>query len=251
MQILRFALLGVLALAALVLVACGSDGATAPIPTGTAAGSATPNPTAAPTLTATPEATPLPTGTASLPEALLQLLREDLAQSFIVNPIDTPDSIEVVGVEEVLSPDECLPGLPPPADCPPANLTPGYRVTLRRLDFGVEYIYYTDGEQRFAGPWGLPLPSPVPVSPDALPPGLLELLREDLGRRLSVTQESIGLTLVEEAVWGACLGLPAPEQCLPGLTLGYRVTLSIAGQEHRYHTDREERFRYAGPVDGP
>ena len=249
MRYLRYAPLGLLALAALVLAACGSDGARDPTPTGTAYPSATPTATVPPTLTATSEATPLATEVASLPEALLQLLREDLVQALIINPIDTPDSIEVVGVEEVLSPDECLPGLPPPADCPPANLTPGYRVTLRRLDFGVEFIYYTDGKERFAGPWGLPLPSPTPVSPDALPPPLLELLREDLAKRLGVTPDNIELALVEEAVWGACLGLPAPEQCLPGLTLGYRVTLSIAGQEHRYHTDREESFRYAGPVD--
>ena len=193
----------------------------------------------------------MPTENASLPETLLQTLREDLAQSFIVNPIDTPDSIEVAGVDAVASPDDCIEYGDPTVACAPAEFTPGYRVTLRRLDFRVEYIYYTDGENSFAGPWQIGLPSPVPISPDALPPQLLELLREDLARRLSVTPESIELALVEKAVWpSGCLGLPASELCLPGLTLGYRVTLSAAGEEHRYHTDREEQFRYAGPVDG-
>lgn len=250
MRHLRFVLLGVLALAALLLAACGSGGARDPTPTGTAAGSAMPTATVPPTLTATPEATALPTEAASLPETLLQSLREDLAQSFILSPIDTPDSIEVVGVEDVISPDDCLSpeGL---GGCPPPELIPGFRVTLRRLDFGVEYIYYTDGEERFAGPWGLPLPTPTPVSPDALPPEVLEFLRDRLSVRFSVTRESIQVVAVEEAIWeNGCLGLPAPEQCLPGLTLGYRVTLSAAGEEQIYHTGGEEPLLYVGPVDG-
>ena len=211
---------------------------------------APPTATVPPTLTATPEATPLPTGTASLPEALLQLLREDLAQSFIVNPIDTPDSIEVVGVEDVISPDDCL-SPEGPGGCPPPELIPGFRVTLRRLDFGVEYIYYTDGEDSFGGPWRRPLPSPTPVSADALPPEVLEFLRDRLSVRFSVTPESIQVVAVEEAIWGnGCLGLPAVELCLPGLTPGYRVTLLVMGQEQIYHTSGEEPLFYVGPVDG-
>ena len=250
MRHLRLVLVGLLV--ALVLVACGSDETASPTPTGTASRSATPTSTVPPTLTTTPEATPPPTGTARLSEAFLQLLREDLVQTLIINPIDTPDILEVVGVEEVLSPDECFPGLSPPADCPPAEFTPGYRVTLRRLDFGVEYIYYTDGGERFAGPWQLPLPLPVPVSPDALPPEVLEFLRDRLSVRFSVTPESIQVVAVEEAIWGnGCLGLPAVEECPSGLTPGYRVTLLVMGQEQIYHTNGEEPFFYAGPVDPP
>lgn len=249
MRILRYALLGLLALAALVLAACGSDGAGDPTPTGAVSGSPTPTATVPPTLTATPEATPLPTEAASLPEALLQLLREDMVQSLIFNPIDTPDSIEVVGVEVVASPDDCPPGLPP-VYCPPAELTPGYRVTLRRLDFGLEYIYYTDGKERFRGPWRLPLPSPTPVSPDALPSEVLEFLRDRLSVRFSVTRESIQVVAVEEVFWeNGCLGLPAVERCPAGLTPGYRVTLLVMGEEQIYHTGGEEPLLYVGPVD--
>ena len=251
MRYLRYALLSLLALAAvLVVVACGSDGARDPTPTGTVSGSPTPTATVPPTLTATPEATPLLTGTASLPEALLQLLREDMAQSFIVNPIDTPDSIEVVRVEEVVWPDQCLnPQVTEPCPPPFAGM-PGYRVTLRRLDFGVEYVYHIEGTERFAGPYQLPLPSPIPLSPDALPPEVLEFLRDRLSARFSVTPESIQVVAVEEAIWGnGCLGLPAVELCLPGLTPGYRVTLLVMGQEQIYHTSGEEPLFYVRPVD--
>ena len=247
MRYLRFVLPSLLAVA-LVLAACGSDGAGDLTPTGTVSGSPTPTATVPPPATATPDNTVLPTEAASLPETLLQLLREDLVRSLIINPIDMPDSIEVVGVEAVASPDDCIEYGNPTVACPPVEFTPGYRVTLRRLDFGVEYIYYTDGEDSFAGPWQIGLPSPGPVSPDALPPPLLELLREDLARRLGVTPESIEVALVEEAVWPGCFGLSVPCPSLDFI-LGYRVTLSAAGGEHRYRTDREVDFRYVGPVD--
>ena len=251
MRILRYALLGVLALAALVLAACGGDGARDLSPTGTVSGSPTPTATVPPTLTATGEATALPTEADSLPEALLQSLQEDLAQSFIVSPIDTPDSIEVVRVEEVVWPDQCLnPQVTEPCPPPFAGRL-GYRVTLRRIDFGVEYVYHTEGTERFAGPYQLSLPSPTPVSPDALPPEVLEFLRDRLSVRFSVTRESIQVVAVEEAIWeNGCLGLPAVELCPAGLTAGYRVTLLVMGQEQIYHTGGEEPLLYVGPVDG-
>ena len=243
MRHLRYLVLGLLAL---VVAACGSDETASPSATGTGSRSATPTATVPPTLTATPEATSLPTEAARLPEALLQTLRDDLAETLDISP----KGIEVLGAEKVASPDDCHPDLPPEKGCPPVELTPGYRVTLRRLDFLLQYIYHTDGTERFAGPYGLPTPAPSPVSPDSLPSQLLELLREDLARRLSATPESIELALVEEAFWpDGCLGLPAPEQCLGPGTLGYRVTLLVVGQEQIYHTDREESFVYVGPVD--
>ncbi len=249
MKHLRFVLLGVLAVAALVLAACGGDGAGDPTPTGTVSGSPTPTATVPPPATATPDNTPVPTETASLLETLLPSLREDLAQSFIVNPIDTPDSIKVVRVEEVVWPDQCLnPQVTEP--CPPPFAgSPGYRVTLQRLDFGVEYVYHTEGTERFAGPYQLPLPSPTPVSPDALPSEVLEFLRDRLSVRFSVTPESIQAVAVEEAIWAnGCLGLPAVELCPAGLTAGYRVTLLVMGQEQIYHTGGEDPLLYVGPV---
>lgn len=243
----------------MVLVACGTEEQAAPpTPTGTASTSPTPTATSTPPVTATPEGTIPPTEAASLPETLLQTLRKDLAETLVgVDAVDSPDLLEVVRVEQVASPDDCLSNQSPPADCPPAEFTPGYRVTLRRLDFGVEYVYYTAGGERFGGPWQLRLPLPTPVFPDVLPSRLLDLLREDLAERLDVTPDSIELALVEETVWGGCLGVsppPAPGDgaCLPsGLMLGYRVTLSAAGGEHLYHTEREEPFLriYVGPVN--
>lgn len=84
---------------------------------------------------------------------------------------------------------------------------------------------------------------------------VLELAKEDLASRLGSPSAvlGIGLETVEEVIWpNTCLGLPAPELCVPGETPGYRVTFEVSrrsGQKYMYHTDKVETFRFAGPVD--
>ena len=57
---------------------------------------------------------------------------------------------------------------------------------------------------------------------------------------------------LEETLWSdTCLGLPAPEMCVPGETPGYRVLLLALGQAYRFHTDVAEMYRFAGPGDLP
>lgn len=79
-----------------------------------------------------------------------------------------------------------------------------------------------------------------------------ELVRQDLAEQLGLAPTSIEVLEVEAAVWpDTCLGLPSPELCAPGETLGYRVTLVALGQQYIYHTDKSETFRFARPGDAP
>ena len=90
--------------------------------------------------------------------------------------------------------------------------------------------------------------TPAATSAPLLEPVLLA--RQDLAQRLGLRPEQVQVVGVEERVWpDACLGLPAPEMCMPRPTPGYRVTLDVRGMRHVYHTDRGTAFRYAGPGD--
>lgn len=83
-------------------------------------------------------------------------------------------------------------------------------------------------------------------------PRPVEVVREDLAARLNVVPNDIEVVDVKEEVWpDTCLGLPAPELCAPGETPGYRIILRVLGQEYRYHTDKGDTFRFAGPGDIP
>lgn len=83
-------------------------------------------------------------------------------------------------------------------------------------------------------------------------PHPVKLVRQDLAERLRVASSSIEVVQMKEVVWpDTCLGLPAPELCAPGETPGYQVILRVLKQEYRYHTDRGETFRFAGPGDVP
>lgn len=227
-------------------------------------GEATPPPAAAaPTLAATAAQAVTTTPPQPTVPRPVELARQNLAERLAVGP----DSIDIAEVEEVVWPDTCL-GLPAPELCAPGD-TPGYQVTLRAL--GQDYRYHTDeGETfRYAGPGDAPSrPSPPVVLTAAAPdapvrsptptylvgdvPRVVEVVRQDLAERLAVTPDSIDIVEVEEVVWpDSCLGLPAPELCAPGDTPGYQVTLRAFGQDYRYHTDKNETFRYAGPGDAP
>lgn len=94
--------------------------------------------------------------------------------------------------------------------------------------------------------------SPTASSPQSRPPRPVELAQQDLAQKLDIALSSIDVLQTKDVMWpDKCLGLPAPELCAPGETLGYRVTLEALGQEYVYHTDQAESFRYAGPGDAP
>jgi hypothetical protein len=91
-----------------------------------------------------------------------------------------------------------------------------------------------------SSPSGNDLPRPVDV------------VRRHLAQSLNIEPSEITVDAVEETVWpDTCLGLPAPELCVPGSTPGFQIKLKALGQEYTYHTDEVETFRYAGPGDVP
>jgi len=83
-------------------------------------------------------------------------------------------------------------------------------------------------------------------------PRPVELVRQDLARRLGVQPSDVEVVEVVEEVWpDTCLGVPAPELCAPGPTPGYRVAFRVNGREYRFHTDLGTVFRFAGPGEPP
>ena len=61
-----------------------------------------------------------------------------------------------------------------------------------------------------------------------------------LARKLNVKASEIKLVSIEAVSWpDSCLGLPGPEEmCAEMITDGYRVVLSVKGQNYTLHTDQ-------------
>ena len=61
-----------------------------------------------------------------------------------------------------------------------------------------------------------------------------------LARTLNLKASQIKLVSIEPVSWpDSCLGLPGPEEmCAEMITDGYRVVLSVNGQNYPYHTDQ-------------
>jgi len=92
---------------------------------------------------------------------------------------------------------------------------------------------------------GSPATAIITTSP-LIPP--VELARQDLAARTGTSVDQIVVVSAQPTTWpDTCLGLPAPEMCVPGATPGYVVELMVRGKVHIYHTDREAAWRYAGP----
>src|SRR5206468_4995302 len=84
---------------------------------------------------------------------------------------------------------------------------------------------------------------------------VIESAKDDLAKRLGNTSEvlGIGIVKVEQVTWpDKCLSLAAPkEACAAMPTPGYRVIFRVsqeAGHEYEYHTDKQQAFRFAGPL---
>lgn len=163
------------------------------------------------------------------------LARSELAKSLGVASRD----IEIVDVQDTAWPDACL-GTPSPKPCG-VGAPRGYRILLRAVGKDFEYHADRKGKLRFSGPGNVPaLPRPV------------VLARRELAAYLKIPVDRVEVVKVASALWpNTCLGLPAPELCAPGETPGYQIVLRALGKEFRYHSDREESIRFAGPGDIP
>lgn len=69
---------------------------------------------------------------------------------------------------------------------------------------------------------------------------ILEKAKADLTKRLGVDPKNLTNTIhVENVTWrDGSLGLPEPNQCYTlALVPGYRITFTVDGRTHAYHTD--------------
>lgn len=122
-----------------------------------------PTPSIPPTHTSPPPASMTPEIINELP---LFNARVDLA-----NRLGTaPEQVEILSVEAVEWPDSSL-GCALPGGVYLTVITPGYRLTLSAL--GETYTYHTDlqGNVVLCSQEGLPLPPPLPLTPDDIQDG--------------------------------------------------------------------------------
>jgi len=80
-------------------------------------------------------------------------------------------------------------------------------------------------------------------------PRAVPVVKADLATRLGTSAAAVAVVSGEEVTWpDGCLGVPQQELCAPNPVVGCRLVLNALGTNHEYHTDREEAFAYAGPV---
>ncbi|MBN1483253.1 MAG: hypothetical protein JXA37_00900 [Chloroflexia bacterium] len=82
----------------------------------------------------------------------------------------------------------------------------------------------------------------VPTStPETPPPAAVIAAQEELSRSAGTPVEQIELVSYEHTEWpDSCLGLAKPdEQCLQVITPGWRIVLSVDGEQHVFRTDED------------
>ena len=82
------------------------------------------------------------------------------------------------------------------------------------------------------------------ITPDAAAQKMVDLVKEHLAQRLSVTVDQIALVEVRATLWrDASLGCPKPAiDYIPMEIPGYSIILEASGQTYNYHTDQANRF---------
>jgi hypothetical protein len=82
------------------------------------------------------------------------------------------------------------------------------------------------------------------ITPDAAAQKMVDLVKEHLAQRLSVTVDQIALAEVRATLWrDASLGCPKPAiDYIPMEIPGYSILLEAGGQTYNYHTDAVKRF---------
>ena len=222
-------LLGVLAVASLLLEGCGP--------------AATPSQSESPLSTPTAsEPTPIivepaPTvGEPTVPAeaAEVTLVKQDLAQRLNT----AVDQIRVVSVRAVDWPDTSL-GCPKPGMSYAEVITPGFEIILEAN--GQEYAYHTGGgeyvqcdDQQPTG--AATAPAGANLSPEVA--ALVEKARQDLITRAGVSAGDIAVKSVEAVQWrDGSLGCPQPGMgYIMVITPGYLIKLEAQGQAYEYHT---------------
>ncbi len=111
-----------------------------------------------------------------------------------------------------------------------------------------------------------PAPAPVVDTAGTLPPEeaqpvatpntilrpLVEEARQDLIKRLNVSEEDIVLAKTVAINWpDSSLGCPQPDMVyMQVITPGYKVTFTVDGQFYNYHSDESSTIIYCAAGDG-
>lgn len=225
-------LLGVLAVASLLLAGCG------PAATPSQSESPLSTPTASePTPTIVE---PVPTvGEPTVPAeaAEVTLVKQDLAQRLNI----AVDQIRIVSVRAVDWPDTSL-GCPKPDMAYAEVITPGFEIILEAN--GQEYAYHTgggdyvlcEGQQPVEAPTAPVTSAGMDLSPEATL--LVEKAKQDLSTRVGISPRDIAVKSVEAVQWrDGSLGCPQPGMgYITVITPGYLIRLEAQGQAYEYHT---------------
>jgi hypothetical protein len=224
-------LLGVLAVAILLLAGCGAAA------TPSQSESPLSTPTASEPTPAVVE--PAPTvGEPTVPAEATEvtLVKQDLAQRLDI----AVDQIRVVSVRDVDWPDTSL-GCPKPDMSYAEVITPGFEIILEAG--GQEYAYHTsggdyvqcEGQQPVEAPTAPVTSAGMDLSPEAAL--LVEKAKQDLSTRADVSPGDIAVKSVEAVQWrDGSLGCPQPGMgYITVITPGYLIRLEAKGQAYEYH----------------
>jgi putative hemolysin len=119
---------------------------------------------------------------------------------------------------------ECSQGTPVPATASPTETVPAL----------------TDTPETPAGAAATATPGQNTTIDPALQKKIVGAAQTRLARKLNLKASEIKLVSIEPVSWpDSCLGLPGPEEmCAEMITDGYRVVLSVNGQNYTFHTDQ-------------
>lgn len=210
-------LFGALAVASLLLAACGP--------------AATPSQGESPLITPTAGEPTVPPEAAEVTQ-----VKQDLAERLKV-PVD---QIRVVSIKAVDWPDTSL-GCPKPNMFYAEVITPGFEIILEAN--GQEYAYHTgrgeyvqcDGQLPVEVPTASATPAGADLSPEVA--ALVDKAKQDLVTRAGVSANDITVQWVAEVEWrDGSLGCPQPGMGYITMIIpGYLIKLEAKGQVYEYH----------------
>jgi hypothetical protein len=146
------------------------------------------------------------------------------------------EAIDILSVEAVEWPDSSL-GCPEPGRAYLSVVTPGYRIILGAK--GTTYEYHADQSRALTCTEPQPPLQVERKSQAESEDDLVGAAKADLSQRLNISADAVELISSEPVQWpDTSLGCPQPGRLYAQVvTPGYRIVLSVDGQEYRYHTD--------------
>lgn len=138
------------------------------------------------------------------------------------------------------SPTAAAPAATQPGNSPEAPTEP-VQATLAAYPLGTLTPELPGYPPPGAGPYPYPAPPGTPPAAQGQPvdAAVLDLVKQDLAKRLSVTVDQITVVSATSTEWpDSSLGCPQPGMAYSQIvTPGYRIVLSQGQKQYDYHTD--------------